>query len=312
MEFPSRRELLIAGLAAAATYVLTKVGQEQGRTHAGGQDVFRPQPDLEIRESDIPLAIEKVKQSVFKIRGPGGHGTGFLIAPGLILTNYHVTRNNAFAVETKPIPTPFPLPVPLLPISKIHDANYEVGLFTDDDRKPGKTFRAQPAHLPDGSRAFFRDMALLQLPLNCPLCRQAQPIAFGKPEIGRRAIVLGNPSDLTGHVTMGRVSKEVVLSDENPELWSGVPFFTTDAAVNGGNSGGPVVGIEKVLVNGKPELRTPLIGMATWTYSGNQGMGGAIRADYLAYIVQTKWGVPLMNPQQLEEFKQRFPEVETG
>ncbi len=107
------------------------------------------------------------------------------------------------------------------------------------------------------------DIALLKIKVKTPL----QAVEFGnsdKAEVGSWVIAVGNPFGLGGTVTAGIVSaRGRHISDG-----SNNDFIQTDAAINQGNSGGPMFNIE-----GK------LIGINTAIFSqtgGSIGIGFAI------------------------------------
>lgn len=289
MERLSRREaLIVAGLGALGFNAL------QDRTKNDVSNI--------LCDEDYERAVQQVRNSVFKISGPNGHGTGVLIAPGYVITNAHVVKDNAHVLETNTqfLPLPIPVPIPPLNIQAVNDPNYKLHFFRDDDRNEDRHFRANIAHLSNGSRAIHKDLALLQLPVDSPV--EGPPVTIGRPRRGQRSMALGNPHDLTGHVTTGRISKEVIMMNDDPD-WRGVPFVGFDGGVNPGNSGGGAFGIRRE--NG--ELRTELIGMPTYTYRGAQGLGGCIRSDYIAYICTVKWGLKLFTEEQVLEFERQFP-----
>lgn len=313
MEHPSRRSFLKSALLVGGGLGLgvlsaqnQHVTQATGDVHQEVQDTL----DLEVLDSDFPKAVEMVKNSVVKVEGPTSHGSGFLLAPGYILTNHHVTKENAYTVETEPIVLPFPSPILPPPIKDIRDPNYKVSWFHGDDREKPQEFRAAPVMLGNGYHADHKDMSLLRLPPDVKLPERAMPVSFGTPTVGRTVIVMGNPIDLTGHVTYGRVTKALILTDDDPD-WKGVPFVGTDAGINPGNSGGAMFMPEKVRgKDGKPELQVKLVGMSTYSYEKGAGMGGGIRADYIAFIATTQWGLNLMTPEQVEQYKKDFPDVQ--
>jgi S1-C subfamily serine protease len=268
----------------------------------GGRKNFRPNLRPNYAE-----AIRQVKESVVKVSGVNGHGSGFVIHPGYILSNKHVTQDNAFTLEMdKEVPPALPFPFQIAPppmnFKAANNPNYEIQMFTDDDRRPGRKFRAAPAQLADGSTAQWKDIALLRLPPNADYA--AKPVAIGRPHAGQPVLVMGNPEDLVGMTTTGRVTKEVIFHS-GEEMWDDVPFVGVDAGVNPGCSGGPTFGLRKE--NGK--LKVELIAMSTYTYRGRDGMGGGIRGDFIAYTCAKRFGLPLMDTQQMEEFEKQFPKA---
>jgi len=308
----SRRTLILATLAGLGGCFVNELAQDRHHTNTRARGVLM-QPEhgsLEIRDGDYERAIEMVKRSVFKVRGPEGHGSGFVLAPGVILTNRHVVEGNAFTVETNGNIVPMPLPMmhfPLVPtnIAAANDPNYSIHRFRADDREEDVSFRATMEHLGDGTRAMHSDMAVLRVP-----AREArdlgEPVRLGVPRLGMPIIVMGCPDDQPGYVTHGRVSRVVALYDE-PNM-RGTPCIQVDAGINPGNSGGPIFGLRKVRgADGRPQLIVELIGMSTYTYRGRNDMGGGIRADYIGYVASKKWGFPLMSVEDQARYEKEFP-----
>ena len=295
---------------------LTGAKMEDGRKETG-ERVRSALDDLEVRDSDYPRAVEMVKSSIFKISGPQGHGTGFLLSNGYILTNEHVTHHNEthVAPDGEPFVPSLPLPItpPLLHGLRITpDANYVVQCFSDDDRVPGQEFRAAPVLLADGSRAIHKDMSLLRLPPNARLPGDMRPVTIGSARVGQPTMIMGNPGGTDSHVGFGRVSRNVVMDAQgwgNPQ-WANVPFIVSDAPLNSGNSGGAAFALRKERGPEGSELKVELIGMPTYGVRGMHGLGGSIRADYIAWAATTKWGIPLMTPTQVVEYRRQFPTVE--
>ncbi|NNE39531.1 MAG: Do family serine endopeptidase [Marinicaulis sp.] len=117
------------------------------------------------------------------------------------------------------------------------------------------------------------DLAVLQL-TNAP--RSLQSVDFGSLEcarVGDRVIAIGNPFGLGGSVTAG------IVSARNRDINSGQydDFIQTDAAINRGNSGGPLF-----------DMRGNVIGVNTAIYSqtgGSVGVGFAVPADLAQTVV---------------------------
>ncbi|MEM8936142.1 MAG: Do family serine endopeptidase [Pseudomonadota bacterium] len=101
-------------------------------------------------------------------------------------------------------------------------------------------------------------------------------VRFGTDEharVGDWVIAIGNPFGLGGSVTVG------IISARNRDIQSGLydDFIQTDAAINRGNSGGPLF-----------DLEGNVIGVNTAIYSqtgGSVGVGFAIPADLAENIV---------------------------
>jgi S1-C subfamily serine protease len=96
---------------------------------------------------------------------------------------------------------------------------------------------------------------MFQLPAdNCPHLTTAESTRLAQ---GERLYTIGNPSGLTYSVTSGVFSGDRGSGDQR--------FLQTDAPINQGNSGGPLV-----TESGR------VVGINTQTLSGTQGIGFAI------------------------------------
>ena len=102
-------------------------------------------------------------------------------------------------------------------------------------------------------------------------------VSFGREDcarVGDKVIAIGNPFGLGGTVTQG------IVSARNRDIQSGQydDFIQTDAAINRGNSGGPLF-----------DLSGNVIGVNTAIYSqtgGSVGVGFAIPADLAQNVVR--------------------------
>ena len=108
------------------------------------------------------------------------------------------------------------------------------------------------------------------------------------PEVGEKTIAIGSPMSLSFSATFGNVSAVERLVPNAPAF---VTFIQTDAAVNPGNSGGP-------LFNEKGEV----IGINTIIMTGGQsqgsiGLGFAIDGTYAQKIItRLKTGEKIVRP----------------
>ena len=80
------------------------------------------------------------------------------------------------------------------------------------------------------------DLALLLISAELPPL-PTLPLAVREPEYGERVLAFGNPMSLEGTLTQG------IVSHPGREM-DGVTMIQTDASVNPGNSGGPLVSSE--------------------------------------------------------------------
>lgn len=158
-----------------------------------------------VRDADDP--IQAVLRSVAVVGAEfGGLGSGFVAAPGILVTNDHVIEDMV-----------------------IRDVRIS---FPDNDALAGQSLRAELIHLsvPD-------DLAFLAIEGDVP------PLAI-KPAYrhsnGQRVVAVGSPGSggngptLENLTTDGRLGPELVL-DGHGERWA------LSMVVNGGNSGGPLV-----------------------------------------------------------------------
>jgi len=172
--------------------------------------------------------------------GQPGSGTGFVVSgDGHILTNNHVI-DRADAVRVR-----FP---------------------GEDQDRPAVIVGVDPAS----------DLALLQVEGE----PRAKPLIFADSDIvsvGDWAIAVGNPfGNLAGSLTVGVVSAK---GRHGLAIHGGAPrfqdFLQTDAAINFGNSGGPLL-----------DISGRVIGVNTAINSAGQGIGFAIPSNYARRVLE--------------------------
>ncbi len=162
-------------------------------------------------------------------------GTGFIIrSDGYIATNYHVIED-ASSIKIK-----------LLSNSRVYNAEMIGG-----DK--------------------LSDLAVLKID-----AQDLPAVKFGDSDsliVGEPVVAIGNPggAQFAGTVSTGIVSainRGVSIYDDNGMLQKKMTVIQTNATVNGGNSGGP-------LINGNGEV----IGVVTMKLSNYEGIGFAIPAN---------------------------------
>ncbi|HVS65140.1 MAG TPA: trypsin-like peptidase domain-containing protein [Thermoanaerobaculia bacterium] len=204
---------------------------------------------VQVLSTTIEEASDELPQDIFDFfrqRPPGrdgeprefrqdGGGSGFIVSPdGWIVTNNHVV-DGATTVRVR-----------------LAEREYEAAVRGVDD---------------------LTDIALLKVELDRPL----PYLELGDSSslrVGEWVMVIGSPLALESSVTVGVVSAKgralVGLNADN----SFDNFIQTDAAINRGNSGGP-------LVNTQGEV----IGIATAMNFGAENIGFAIPVDTLRHVL---------------------------
>jgi serine protease Do len=165
-------------------------------------------------------------------------GTGFFLSEdGYLLTNYHIVEN---AVDVK--------------VTALQGEDYKAKVIGTDPRS---------------------DLALLKIE-----AKGLPFIQFGDSEqlkVGEWVLAIGNPYGLEHTVTSGIVSakgRQLGMGGNVPEYQD---FIQTDAAINRGNSGGPLV-----------NMRAEVVGITSNIFSpsgGNIGLGFAIPANLAKKVI---------------------------
>ena len=162
----------------------------------------------------------------FGVQAVQGLGSGFLInADGQILTNFHVISGSS---------------------------DVEVTMPPDQSRYKAKVLMRDRAH----------DLALIQID---PKKKLASFLKLGDSDalqVGQKVLAIGNPFGLAGTLTTGIVSSlhRKIQSEDRGDLED---MIQTDAAINSGNSGGPLL-----------DSQGNVIGINTAIYGPNGGSVG--------------------------------------
>ncbi|MCY4355224.1 MAG: trypsin-like peptidase domain-containing protein [Truepera sp.] len=173
-----------------------------------------------------------------------GSGSGFVIdEQGRLVTNYHVVQSA------------------LLPRSSelLEGAEISVSFPGVDEPVQVRVVGVNPSF----------DLALLE-PLDGSQLEGTSPLVLGDSdlvEVGQKAVAIGNPFGLASTVTTGIVS---AVGRTLPSVGQvPIPMIQTDAIVNPGNSGGPllnssgeVVGINTAIVPGRSGTSFAGVGFA--------------------------------------------------
>ena len=116
------------------------------------------------------------------------------------------------------------------------------------------------------------DIALLRVEAG-----RLQPLHLGSSEsvsVGDAVLAIGNPFGLGQSVSAGIVSARGRTLEEDPY----VNFLQTDASINRGNSGGPLLSVDGTVVGVTSAILSPS--------GGSVGLGFAIPAETVAAIVR--------------------------
>ncbi len=194
-----------------------------------------------VSPSVVNITTQVLRRSFFfEVIPEEGAGSGFVIDPaGHILTNYHVIE---------------------------HARRIEV-TFIDETTLPARLIGADPRN----------DLAVLKVDAPPELL---VPVEFGTSanlQVGQRAIAIGNPfGQFGGTLTTGVISA-LNRTLEGPDERQMTGIIQTDAAINRGNSGGPLLDSAGRLIG---------INTAIFSPSGtNVGVGFAVPVDTIRRVL---------------------------
>ena len=256
--------------AITATTALGTVGSAAATkaiTHASGYGIQSPHtiitkvmPAVVTVIAEIP--ISKRKSNAPRFVKPGerpespkqeeqgfASGTGFVISEsGTVITNWHVVRN---VIDKK-------------------DGTLRV-LFSNDSIYEAKIFNYDKTS----------DIAVLKI-VNSEKKRFPFVEWGEKPLLGGHAIIIGSPISLDFSVSFGIVSAiDRIIPKAAPPF---VPFIQTDAAMNRGNSGGPLFDADGKVVGINTLILTPP--NPSGAKVGSIGLGFAIDGQYAQMIIK--------------------------
>jgi S1-C subfamily serine protease len=170
-----------------------------------------PAPAVAVSETRPALSTEEIvarsEASVALVRGEKGGGTGFLVRPGVLVTNSHVIQNEVVGRLT----VSFPSAPTRQRVAPVNDLLWE---------EPG------------------RDLAFLSVGSTLPPLDLEASYRFRR---GQEVTVIGSPGSAIGDVLENAVSRGVMST---PVSHDDRPYFQMSVAINPGNSGGPVIGSE--------------------------------------------------------------------
>ena len=161
-------------------------------------------PDSATPESPYTRVYRETIDGVVLVQPSQGQGTGFAYDSSHVVTNAHVVGTESEA-----------------------EIRFQTGEWTT-----GTVVGTDP----------HSDLAVLDVG-SLPTGVEPLSLADGQPAIGQEVVAIGNPYDLNGTVTTG------IVSGVNRAIPAQTGFtipdaIQTDAAVNPGNSGGPLVALD--------------------------------------------------------------------
>jgi serine protease Do len=220
------------------------LGSAAGRAEAFAPDMAQTLPDIV-----APLLKSVVNISVLKHPGSDPNDAPNQVTPDRALGSGFVITADGYIVTNQ----------------HVIEGGYDVSVSFAD----GSTFPAKVVATNERP-----DIALLKIEAGKPL----PFVAFGDSDalkIGQTVLAIGNPLGLSSSVSAGIVSAlnrdidQTMIDD----------FVQTDAAINHGNSGGPLFNLKGEVIGVNWALYAP------GTQSGSAGLGLAIPANDAAWVV---------------------------
>jgi S1-C subfamily serine protease len=207
-----------------------------------------PPPSPKVNPPASPPASSLTASQIMARFGPSvalvttgdGSGSGFIASPNLVVTNSHVVEGSLSDQFKVSFPS-----------STEPKKQYEARLIYED--RP-------------------RDLAILEVITPLPPVKLAT-----SPLHGEDVVVVGSPAIGPGQVAQNDITKGV-LSAINAEL-AGRPYYRIDAAVNPGNSGGPVF-----------NSRGEVLGVVTLRLNNKQQMNYIVPFEFVAKAVEQAKG----------------------
>jgi putative serine protease PepD len=161
------------------------------------------------------------------------------------------------------------------------------------------------------------DLAVIKINVDGQL--RAAPLGHsGKLAVGNQVVAIGSPLGLAGTVTSGIVSalhRPVVARGEGSDTDAVIDAIQTDAAVNPGNSGGPLVNAAGDVIGVNTAIAS--LGSSIGGQSGSIGLGFALPIDYARGIARQLIRTgharhPIVGVQAKSVGNQRVPDEHSG
>ncbi|MFB6312194.1 MAG: S1C family serine protease [Salinirussus sp.] len=209
-EESTRRSFLTLGGSTLAAALAGCLGQSSPANTAtpSGGSPATPNPTPNPEGSVYTQVYRETIDSVVLVRTDSGQGTGWLYDDTHLVTNAHVVGT---ASSTQ---------------IRFNEGTWSAG-----------TVRGRDVH---------SDLAVIEVD-SVPDPASALPFSEDEPVIGQEAVAIGNPFNLSGSVTTGIVSGTDRLIPA-PSGYRIPDAIQTDAAVNPGNSGGPLMSLDSTVL----------------------------------------------------------------
>ncbi len=243
--------LLSAGLAAGGTAVL--IGQDGGSTttivqeantpanNASGSESSVAMPAVQTGTMDIEQMYEKYGAGVVRVEHSSGLGSGFVFdKEGHILTNAHVVDGAQGTISVS---------------------------FSNNEKVEAKVIGVDNA----------TDVAVLKVDLPASALTVIPLGSSADLEVGAEVVAIGNPFGQDRTVTSGIISA-MARQIKAPNGFAINGAIQTDAAINHGNSGGPLLDMNGRVIGINSQIDTGGTG------NGNVGIGFAVPVDLVKRV----------------------------
>ncbi|WP_247729173.1 S1C family serine protease [Halovivax limisalsi] len=198
-----RRDILALGGTAVSTALAGCSLSTLGNTNAARPAADPPEPNASDPETEYTRLYRDALPSVVLIETGSGRGTGFVYDDSYLVTNAHVV-GQASTVDVR---------------------------FSEGRWAGGDVLGRDP----------HSDLAAIAVD-DAPANATPLPLIDGDATVGQEVVAIGNPYSLDGTVTTGIVSG-IDRSIPAPTGFSIPDAIQTDAPVNPGNSGGPLMSL---------------------------------------------------------------------
>ena len=213
---PSRRDVLRLGAAALAAGVAgcseaptSQAATETTSPDDAGDPATTPRRNPQPGSESVYTEVyRETIDSVVLVQADAGQGTGWVYDDSVVVTNQHVV-GAAREVDVR-----------------FNDGEWRTGTVLGTDANS--------------------DLAAIEVP-NQPAGASPIPLQSGEPVVGQEVVAIGNPFALSGSVTTGVVSG-TDRAIPAPTGYRIPDAVQTDAAVNPGNSGGPLMSLDSEVV----------------------------------------------------------------